>query len=211
MLHAPETRLLTIVGAGGMGKTRLALELARANPEMFADGAYFVALAPLASADALASAIVRALDLAVQDGDLTVGLVRALRAKQLLLILDNFEHLLDGAGLVVELLQSAPGLRIVATSRERLNVRGEQRHVVQGLAYQTDAIDADPAELPAVRLFVQCAKRVQPQFSLSEEDLPNSAADLPPHAGHAAGAGAGGGLGGNATAGRDRGTDRAQC
>jgi non-specific serine/threonine protein kinase len=172
LLHAPGSRLLTIVGAGGMGKTRLAIELARTTLELFADGAYLVALAPLASADALASAIVRALDLSVQDADLTTGLLRALRDKQLLLILDNFEHLLDGVGLVLELLQSAPGLRIVATSRERLNVRSEQRYLVQGMAYQPDALDADLAELPAVRLFVQSAQRTQPQFSLSEADLP---------------------------------------
>ncbi|HET9222522.1 MAG TPA: tetratricopeptide repeat protein, partial [Roseiflexaceae bacterium] len=173
LLRAPETRLLTIVGAGGMGKTRLALELARDILELFADGAYFVALAPLASADALASAIVRSLDLTVQSGELTAELLRALRDKQLLLLLDNFEHLLGAAGLVVELLQAAPGLRIVATSRERLNVLGEQRYVVQGMAYQPDGADANPANLAAVRLFAQSAQRVQPQFSLSEQDLPS--------------------------------------
>src|SRR5262245_18661439 len=77
LLRAPGTRLLTIAGAGGMCKTRLALELARVSLSAFADGVYFVALAPLASADALASTIARALDLTVQDGDLTAGLLRA--------------------------------------------------------------------------------------------------------------------------------------
>ena len=173
MLRAPETRLLTIVGAGGMGKTRLALELARVNLEMFPDGVYFVTLAPLASADALASAIVRTLDLTVQGGDLTAGLLRALRDKQLLVVLDNFEHLLDGAGLVIEILQAAPRIQIIATSRERLNVRSEQRYVVQGLAYEPGALGADVAELAAVRLFAQSAQQVQPQLTLSAANLPD--------------------------------------
>src|SRR5262249_11094821 len=170
-LTRPDCRLITLVGTGGVGKTGLALELARAHLASFSDGVYFVSLAPLASADALASAIVRALDLAVQAGDLTAALVRALRHKQILLVLDNFEHLLDGVGLVLELLQAAPGLRIVATSRERLNVRGEQCYAVQGLEYKPSATATDVAP-PAVRLFAQSAQRVQPEFSVSEANLP---------------------------------------
>src|SRR5262249_37205240 len=127
--------------------------------------------APLASADALPSAIIHALDLTPPGGDRIAGLLHILRDKQMLLVLDNFEHLLDGVRLVVELLQAAPRLGIVATSRERLNVRGEQLYVVQGIAYETDTLGANVADLAAVRLFAQSAQRVWPRFSTSEADL----------------------------------------
>jgi len=190
LLRAPEIRLLTIVGAGGMGKSRLALELARANLEMFADGVYFVALAPLAAADALASAIVRALDLTGQGGDLTAALLRALRDKQLLLLLDNFEHLLDGVGLAECARRAA--LRCAGVGvRVRWNGRRPGRAGGGALV---------------------CAERSTGTAPVHVErgESAGRAADLPAHAGHAAGAGAGRRVDGNAAAGRDRGADRAR-
>jgi len=186
LLRAPERRLLTIVGAGGMGKTRLAIELARGCLDAFADGVCFVALAPLAAADALPAAIAQALDLSLHGGDVAAALLRFLRDKQMLLVLDNCEHLLDGpsspstgsgtssgqgVGLVVEILQAAPRVQILATSREQLHVRGEQLYVVQGLAYTLDAPLAEAATSPAMRLFVQCARRVRSSFSLNAANL----------------------------------------
>jgi predicted ATPase/DNA-binding SARP family transcriptional activator/Tfp pilus assembly protein PilF len=170
LLHTPGIRILTLVGVGGMGKTHLAIELARRNLDAFADGVCFVPLAPLARADELPAALLHALDLPPQRGDPMELIRQALRDKHMLLLLDNFEHLLDGATLVAELLQVTPRLQIVATSRERLNLRGEQRYIVSGLAYD-DSSGCDAAELPAVKLFVQNARRVQPRFRLGAGDL----------------------------------------
>jgi len=171
LLRQEDVRLLSLVGAGGMGKTRLALQLARASLAAYADGAFFVALAPLAAAEGLASAIAGALDLTVPGGDPAAVLRRFLRDKKLILILDNVEHLLAGVGLVVEILQAAPRVQIVATSRARLNVRGEQVYVVEGLAYRADATPAEAAAAPAVRLFVQSARRAQASFTPRPVDL----------------------------------------
>jgi predicted ATPase/DNA-binding SARP family transcriptional activator len=179
LLRQEEVRLLTILGAGGMGKTRLALELARAGLDGYADGVFFVALAPLAAAGALASTIAQALDLPVQGHDPTAALLRFVRDKHLLLILDNFEHLLDGVGLVVQIVEAAPRVQIIATSREPLHMRGEQLYVVEGLAYAASApaadataLPADEATLPAVRLFVQSARRAQASFAPDPATLP---------------------------------------
>lgn len=171
LLRTADMRILTLVGVGGMGKTHLAIELARRNVDAFADGVRFVPLAPLARADELPVALLHALDQPPPRSDPMASLRHALRDKQLLLVLDNFEHLLDAATLVSELLQAAPRLQVLATSRERLNLRGEQRYLVQGLAFDPASSDADASELPAVKLFVQNARRVQPHFRLSPSDL----------------------------------------
>ena len=166
----PGLRLLTLVGAGGMGKTRLALEVARAALDAYADGVRFVGLAALTTADAFPSAIAHALGVTLHD-DPTAALLGFLRDKRMLLVLDNFEHLLDGAGLVVAIMQAAPGVQILATSRERLNVRGEQLYHVQGLDYAAGTAQA-ATESAAVRLFVQAAQRAQAGFTLRPGDLP---------------------------------------
>ncbi|MBK9715821.1 MAG: winged helix-turn-helix domain-containing protein [Kouleothrix sp.] len=163
-------RLLTLVGAGGIGKTRLALELALAELDAYADGAFFVPLAPLDSADAIAPAIAAALQLTLR-GDPTAALLRYLRDKRLLLILDNFEHLLDGVALVTAILETAHRVRIIATARERLNLRGEQVYAVEGLDYRAGATIAEAASVPSVQLFVQSAQRALASFSLNAATL----------------------------------------
>ena len=183
-LRQPKVRLLTLVGAGGMGKTRLALEAMRtrltappagprdaddaaAGPE-FPDGTFFVSLAPLSATTAIAPAIVAAIGLPVHGRDPKQVLLHALSDKRMLVILDNFEHLLDGVDVVLEILQAAPRVQLIVTSRERLNVRGEHIYVVEGMGYQAE----DTVTSPAIRLFLESARRVRDDFTVSDEMLP---------------------------------------
>ena len=171
------TRLLTLSGVGGMGKTRLALELARSRLDRFPDGVYAVPLAQLANPADVAPAIASALGVAMNAGDPHHGgdprwaLLSELRHRRMLLVLDNFEHLLDGVDIVAEVLREAPGVEIVATSRERLNLQGEQHYRVGGLAYEVEA-GGDPGTAAAVQLFVQAARRVDPGFALDPVTTP---------------------------------------
>lgn len=163
LLDKLDVRLLSLVGVGGMGKTRLALEIANQRLSQYPDGVFFVSLASVARPDAIASTIAAAMGLTL-TGDIRQALPRALRDKQLLLVLDNFEHLLDGVETVVRLLEAAPELQIVATSRERLNVLGEQVYMVHGM----DSQKATPES--AIQLFTQSARRVQVDFTIEESN-----------------------------------------
>jgi predicted ATPase/DNA-binding SARP family transcriptional activator len=173
-LHLPGVRLLTLVGPGGMGKTRLALEVGRDLLTTFADGVFFVPLAAISSPAALAPAIATAIGLPLQGSEPRTALLHILRQKQILLILDNFEHLLldeaDGVELVVELLGTA-GVQIIVTSRERLMLRAEHLYPVQALAFSPNATLAEASAASAVRLFVQCVQRRQADFQLTAANL----------------------------------------
>jgi predicted ATPase/DNA-binding SARP family transcriptional activator len=170
LLHTHQARLITLGGAGGMGKTSLALEFARRNASAFAAGVCFVDLASLVTLDEVSVALLHALHLQSRD-DPTVLLRQFLRDKQLLLVLDNVEHLPGIGNLLADLLQAAPDATIIVTSREYLNIRGEQRYPVRGLPYVPDAVHADAAELPAVQLCVHHIRRVQPGFRLDGAQL----------------------------------------
>lgn len=168
-LADPACRLLTLVGPGGIGKTRLALQVAAEKIEDFPDGVFFVPLASLSSADFLVSAIADAIKFSFYSrGDPKAQLLNYLRAKEMLLVMDNFEHLVDEADLLTEILTTAPDVKVLVTSRERLNLQEEWILEVPGMDFPASESVAQVEDYSAVRLFVQSARRLHPDFSLSE-------------------------------------------
>lgn len=173
LLGEAQPRLLTLLGPGGMGKTRLALAVSLPALTQFSGGVFFVSLAPLTSPDQLVTAIGEAVGCPsfMDDRAPLQRLCDYLRQKYVLLVLDNFDHLLDGTRVVTAILQAAPHVRMIATSRERLNVSGEMAYPLNGLRYP-ETMDADNArEYGAVQLFIQSAQRAQPHFSAPDADI----------------------------------------
>jgi predicted ATPase/Tfp pilus assembly protein PilF len=180
ILGNPDLPLVTIVGPGGIGKTRFALEAAATQTSHFAHGVFFVSLASLQSVDTLVPTIAETLGFSFYGSeDPQQQLFNYLRQKNLLLILDNFEHLLDGVGLVTDMLKIAPELKILITSRTRLKVQGEQNFPLEGLDFP-DNESADITEkivlkndtycYSAIDLFYQSARRMQPDFELTVDN-----------------------------------------
>jgi len=174
MLTDPECRLLTVTGLGGLGKTRLALQATAEHAEHFEDGVVFVNLQPLRAPDQVAATICSALNLTLSNRQPPrAQLVHFLRTRNMLLVLDNFEHLLDATDLLVELLHAAPAVTCLVTTRVALNVQGEWLFSVHGLDFPAaeqmpggeDALRA----YGAVQLFADRARRVRPSFSLPDE------------------------------------------
>jgi non-specific serine/threonine protein kinase len=171
-LEAAERGLLTLTGTGGSGKTRLALEVAAARRDQFADGVWFVELAGIGDPDLVPRAVAAALRLREAPGRPVIESVRRfLRERSLLLVLDNCEHLVEPcARLVDDLVSRCPGLRVLATSREPLRIAGEVTWRVIGLAApDPGSLPADPVELArfaAVRLFAERARAARPDFAV---------------------------------------------
>jgi predicted ATPase/class 3 adenylate cyclase len=176
LLRGEGVRLLTLTGPGGIGKTRLGLQVAAELLDEFEDGVFFVALATIADPALVASAIAEPLGV-VEAGDqpLEESLKGYLRSKELLLLLDNFEQVLGGAPLVGDLLSACPKFKVLATSRSVLRVYGEQEYPVPPLELPR------PGRLPpidrlsqyeAVRLFIERAKAARPAFSVTDENAP---------------------------------------
>ena len=168
LLADPGCRLLTLVGAGGIGKTRLALQAAAQVP-YFLQGIYFVPLNSVGSIDLLPTAIANALQVSFYGAEAPrLQIIHYLQEKQLLLLLDNFEHLLEASDLLTDVLLTATKVKFLVTSRERLNVQEEWVLTLEGLLYPEDRMAAPLENYSAVQLFAQRARQVQPNFSLSE-------------------------------------------
>ena len=177
LLH-PDIRLLTLTGSAGTGKTRLCMQIASELRDIFPDGLYFVSLASVNDPALVGPAIAQVLG--VKDSGnrpVAENLNQFLEEKEILLILDNFEHVIGAAGLLADLLGVAPGLKILVTSREVLHVYGEQEYQVQPLALPplARASEYEPSELlrfEAVNLFVLRTQAVRPDFQLTRENAP---------------------------------------
>ena len=169
LLSDGTNRLVTLVAPGGMGKTRLAVEAAGQMYQNYAQGVCFVALDRLKSADMIVQAVAEALPISLASReDPKTRIVDYLRAGATLVVLDNFEHVLDGAMFVQELLEAAPRAQVLATSRVKLNLMGETSFNIGGLT--VDA--ASPEQNSAIQLFAQSARRTQPGFELDDAVLP---------------------------------------
>ena len=179
LLADPDCRLLTIHGLGGVGKTRLLRQIGLGyldpTTSPFKDGVYFVSLASTESRMRLVMAIADAVRLTVSSsGDLWTQLTEYLSTRSILLLLDNFEQLTEVATELADLLGAAPGLKLAVTSRERLQLYEEWLYEIGGLELPTAAdsnelLPEDAADFSAVRLFVQCARRVNPRLAVDQE------------------------------------------
>ena len=189
------TRLLTLTGPGGTGKTRLSLQLAASVAHEYDDGTWFVPLEPIRDASLVASRIATTFGLAETAAKTPKDqLIEWLAERKLLLVLDNFEQVIDAAPVVAELLRAAPKLRIIATSRAALRVSGEQEYPVPGLPVPIDLLALSDLEklnltseeravaaetvtqYEAVRLFITRAKAVRNDFQVTNENAPAVAA-----------------------------------
>ena len=172
-LADPACRLLTLLGPGGMGKTRLALQAAAEAVEQFKHGVYFVYLAPLGSPDAVVAAIADALKFTFYSREAPQAqLLSFLREKDMLLVLDNLEHVMGVTDFLIQLLQACPQVRVLVTSRERLNLMEESTLEMDGLEVP-DAHTPALEEVGSIQLFLERAKRVNPAFALSDEVRPH--------------------------------------
>ncbi|MDQ5852175.1 MAG: NB-ARC domain-containing protein, partial [Chloroflexota bacterium] len=175
-LRDPQVRLVTLTASGGSGKTRLAIEVATALLDDFPDGVWFVDLAPISDPALVAPTIAQTLGIKEAGGQsLLESLTAYLHAKQLLLVLDNFEQVVAAAPVVADLLRTAAQVKVLVTSRIVLHVYGEQEYPVPPLALP-DLLHLPPREMlsqfAAVALFIERALAVKPDFQVTNENAP---------------------------------------
>ncbi|MFO7537081.1 MAG: BTAD domain-containing putative transcriptional regulator, partial [Chloroflexota bacterium] len=171
LLVDPHCRLLTITGPGGMGKTRLALQTAVSQQPHFRDGVAYVSLRPLNSADFLAATIAGALNLTLAgQPDTRSQLLHLLARREMLIFLDNFEHLLDGVDLIADILAQAGGIKLLVTSRQRLDLQEEWSFALGEFNLPAAPVAEEMEASSAVTLFVQSARRADNSFNLTPAD-----------------------------------------
>lgn len=173
LIHDESIRLITLIGPGGIGKTRIAIEAAGRHLEDFQDGVFYVPLAPLNTHDRLVPTIAEHINFTFGGSDDMHGeLLNYLAEKQMLLILDNFEHLMDGADFVSEILKVGQDMTVLITSRERLRLRGEHVSEVDGMILpRKNASVEQLSNYPATELFLQSAHRVMPDFEIDDDNV----------------------------------------
>lgn len=170
LLRDPACRLLTLVGVGGVGKTRLAVEAARDQLDAYRHGVMLIVLTATSTPEFLVSAIADGLGFVLNSGqEPKQQLLNYLREKDMLVILDNFEHLQAGAGLLVDMLKIAPAVKIVVTSRERLRLTGEWVFELVGLAVPEAAETAHLENYSAAQLFLHSARRLRAELELTAD------------------------------------------
>ena len=171
-----EVRLITITGPGGSGKSRLSLQAAADLVDQFPDGVWFVQLASLDSVDEIPTAIANVLHFRIENFSSNVNpanqLSDYLSSRSMLLVLDNFEHLLDGAGFLKDMLLRAPQVKVVLTSRECLNIPEEWVFTLPGLSYPHNGDKGENGSYTALVLFMERARQTNPTFSLSPAERP---------------------------------------
>lgn len=172
LLTGGKARLVTLAGSGGIGKTRLSLEVAAGLLEYFPDGVWLVELAPISDSEALPKLVANVLGVReTAEKPLAAALREFLRPKKMLLILDNCEHVIDACAVLADmLLRASPGLTILASSREILGIGGETALRVPPLSTPGEAIPAECTGSEAVRLFVERAQAAAPGFTLDDEN-----------------------------------------
>jgi len=176
ILSSSEVRHLSLVGPGGYGKSRLAIRLAKKCIDRFPDGVFWVPLQSLEKSFDLPTAIANAIGLIHQgDRDIKSKLLDYLGSRQTLLLLDNFEHLIEGGSLVSEILRNSQNVKVITTSRQKLNLKGETTYVVQGMDYPTheeiDSGKVSTKRYDAIQLFIKSASRSSPSFKPNKEEL----------------------------------------
>jgi len=174
-LLQPDVRLLTLVGPPGIGKTRLSIQLGQTVREQFADGVWFVALAPVSDPALVLPAIAHLFDIVEEGANLLLDRLQAhLQARKTLLILDNFEHVLAAAPVVTHLLKACPQVKVIATSRVPLRVYGEQEYGMPALSLPPKGMRLSPQQLmafDAIKLFVTRVQAFQPDFQLNPDTM----------------------------------------
>ncbi|MCC6457478.1 MAG: tetratricopeptide repeat protein [Caldilineaceae bacterium] len=176
LIENPDCRLLTVAGVGGIGKTRLAIQAAAQMGDAFTDGVYLIALQPVAATQFIVSTIADAISFPlVGNQDPEVQLLQHLCDKQMLLVMDNFEHLLDGVRLLTTILEAAPQVKLLVTSRETLHLQEEWLYPIEGLDYPKASTNPlgdaklDATAYSAMQLFAERARHMRRGFSLSDE------------------------------------------
>lgn len=170
LIDDPDHRLITILASGGMGKTRIAIEIARHYIGQFRDGVFLVSLQSLSDPENIASEIASSVDFSLQRGDAKQQVLQFLANKHMLLVFDNFEHLLDGTSILADIMSRASDVTMLVSSRERLHLSAETVYALPQMACPMDILQ-DLLKFDAVRLLIQSAQHIKTDWQLTDDNL----------------------------------------